>query len=156
MRRLMWLAALLLPGVPTGPRELAAQETSGLKWVVAPAVLPRGAMIAVVSGDPTAPGHSTIQLAMPDGYTMPPHYHPMEERVQVPEGTLLVGMGDKLDPKQTLALAVGDTIVPPAGFHHFSIAKGATVVQVTFEGPYIITYVHEYQAPRSESFPYKP
>jgi hypothetical protein len=42
----------------------------------------------------------------------------------------------------------------PAGFHHYSIAKGTTVVSVRFSGSYTITYVHTYEAPRQASFPY--
>jgi mannose-6-phosphate isomerase-like protein (cupin superfamily) len=83
-----------------------------------------------------------------------PHFHPTDERVEVKQGTLLVGMGDRLDLGKTMALATGDTIVAPAGFHHYSIAKGTTVVSVRFIGPYTITYVHSYQAPRQASFPY--
>ncbi len=63
---------------------------------------------------------------------MPPHSHPSDERVEVVEGALLVGMGDRLDRTKTLALAAGDTAVAPAGIHHFSIAKGPTVVTVSF------------------------
>jgi hypothetical protein len=70
---------------------------------------------------------------------MPPHFHPTDERVEVKQGALLVGMGDRLDVRKTLALAVGDTAVAPAGIHHYSVAKGATVVAVTFIGPYTIT-----------------
>ncbi len=149
---LLFTGALLL-----GSPKLAAQEAAApasLRWALAPPLLPPGAMIAVVSGDPAAPGQSTIQLSMPDGYRMPPHFHPVDERVEVMEGILLVGMGDRLDVEQTLALSTGDTIVAPAGFHHYSIAKGTTVVSVRFTGPYTITYVHSYQAPRRVSFPY--
>ena len=117
-------------------------------------MLPPGALIAVVSGDPAGPGQSTIQLSMPDGYRIPPHFHPTDERVEVEQGTLLVGVGDRLDLGKTMPLATGDTIVAPAGFHHYSIAKGVTVVSVQFTGPYTITYVHSYQAPRQASFPY--
>jgi hypothetical protein len=111
-------------------------------------------MIAVISGDPTQPGRSTIELSMPDGYRMPPHFHPTDERVEVKQGTLLIGMGDRLDAKKTLPLAVGDTVNAPAGFHHYSIAKARTVVSVTFIGPYTITYVHAYESPRQGSFPF--
>ncbi len=136
-----------------GHSALAAQGGAPppLQWLAAPSILPPGAQIAVVSGDPTGPGQSTIQLLMPDGYTMPPHYHPTDERVEVRQGTLLVGMGDKLDAKKTLLLSVGDTIAAPAGFHHYSLAKGATIVEVTFMGPYIITYVHDYEAPKQRT-----
>lgn len=92
---------------------------------------------------------------MPDGYRMPPHFHPSYERVEVKQGTLLVGMGDRLDPKRTLPLGVGDTILAPAGMHHYSIAKGSTMVSVSFIAPYTITYVNANEAPRQQrSFPY--
>jgi quercetin dioxygenase-like cupin family protein len=146
-------SAAMLPGTPG----LAAQEAataSPLQWAVAPSLLPPGALIAVVSGDPTGPGQSTIELSMPDGYRMPPHFHPTDERVEVKQGTLLVGMGDRLDAKKTLPLAVGDTAVAPAGVHHYSVAKGMTIVSVTFIGPYTITYVNDYEAPRQRPFPY--
>jgi hypothetical protein len=85
---------------------------------------------------------------------MSPHFHPSFERVEVKEGTLLVGVGDGFDVKKTLPLAVGDTLTAPAGLHHYSIAKGRTVVSVRFVGPYTITYVHAHEAPRQGSFPF--
>jgi mannose-6-phosphate isomerase-like protein (cupin superfamily) len=149
---LLSCTALLL-GTPV----LAAQDgatTPPLQWAAAPSLLPPGALIAVVSGDPTGPGQSTIELSMPDGYRMPPHFHPTDERVEVKQGTLLVGMGDRLDARKTLPLTVGDTVVAPVGMHHYSLARGTTVVAVTFMGPYTITHVNVYQAPRQRLFPY--
>jgi quercetin dioxygenase-like cupin family protein len=151
------LALLSFTALLLGSPDLAAQEAAtptSLRWVGAPPLLPPGAMIAVESGDPAGPGQSTIQLSMPDGYRMPPHFHPTDERVEVKQGTLLVGMGDRLDAGKTMALTTGDTIVAPAGFHHYSIARGTTVVSVRFIGPYTITCVHSYQAPRRRSFPF--
>jgi quercetin dioxygenase-like cupin family protein len=143
----LWL--LLAPGAMAQ----ASAEPARLHWSVPP-VLPPGALIAVVSGDPTGPGESTLQLSMPNGYRIPPHSHPSYEHVEVREGTLLVGMGDSLDPKQTRALAAGDSATAPAGMHHFSIAKGRTVLSVTFIGPYTITYVRAEDAPRPRGFPF--
>ena len=91
---------------------------------------------------------------MPDGYRIPPHFHPSYERVEVREGTLLVGMGDKLDRKLTRALAAGDLVTAPAGEHHFWIASGRTVVSVTFTGPFTITYLRAADAPRPRNFPF--
>jgi hypothetical protein len=68
---------------------------------------------------------------MPNGYRIPPHSHPSYEHVEIKEGTLLVGTGDKLDSKMTQALAVGDSATAPAGIHHFSIAKGRTLLSAT-------------------------
>jgi quercetin dioxygenase-like cupin family protein len=130
-----------------------AAEPATLHWSVPP-VLPHGALMAIVSGDPTGPGQSTLQLSMPNGYRIPPHFHPSYEHVEVKEGTLLVGMGDRLDPRQTQPLAAGDSATAPAGMHHFSIAKGRTVLSVTFIGPYTITYVRAEDAPRPPSFPF--
>jgi quercetin dioxygenase-like cupin family protein len=112
-----------------------------LQWSVAP-VLPPGALIAVVSGDPTAPGEFT------------PHFHPGYEHVEVREGTLLVGTGDVLDPRRTQALTAGDSTTAPKGVHHFSIARGRTVVSATFIGPYTITYLNANDAPRPRNFPF--
>jgi hypothetical protein len=60
--------------------------------------------------------------------------------------------GDRLDPKQTRPLAVGDSATAPAGMHHFSIAKGRTVLLMTFMGPYTITYLRAEDAPRRRVF----
>lgn len=153
-----YLALLSLATLCLGASNPAAQAeaaTASLQWATTPSLLPPGALIAVVSGNPAAPGPSTIELSMPNGYKMPPHFHPTDERVQVKQGTLLIGMGDRLDAKKTLPLAVGDTVLAPAGFHHYSIAKAKTVVSVTFLGPYTITYVNASEAPRQGSnFPY--
>jgi hypothetical protein len=99
-------ASLWLLAAPSAMAQSSAHP-SRLKWFVPP-LLPPGALIAVVSGDPTVPGLSTLQLSMPDGYRFPPHYHPSFEHVEVREGTLLVGMGDRIDPKRTRPLAAGD------------------------------------------------
>ncbi len=46
------------------------------------------------------------------------------------------------------------SVPAPAGMHHFSIAKGRTVLSVTFIGPYTITYVRVEDAPRPRVFPF--
>jgi quercetin dioxygenase-like cupin family protein len=141
----------LLPAA--GAVAQASADSASLQWQVPP-LLPPGALLAVVSGDPTAPGVCTMELIMPDGYRLPPHYHPHYEHVVVKEGTLLAGMGDRLDPKQTRALTVGDSATAPAGMHHFSIAKGRTLLLVTFTGPYTITYLRAEDAPQRRVFPF--
>lgn len=60
----------------------------------------------------------------------------------------------RFDATKMLALAAGDSGTAPAGGHHYSLAKGKTVVSVSFIGPYTITYVNEYEAPRQRGFPY--
>jgi quercetin dioxygenase-like cupin family protein len=150
---LLGAASLLLGAAPGALAQVPAGPPSALKWFVPP-LLPPGARLAVVSGDPTAPGQTTLQVSMPDGYRLPPHFHPSYEHVEIKEGTLLAGMGDTLDPDRTRPLAIGDTATAPAGMHHYSIARGRTVLSVTFDGPYTITYVHAEDAPRPRTFPF--
>ena len=143
-------------GVVSGASGCTGQSSAGSAsphWLVPP-VLPPGAFIAVVSGDPTRPGPFTLLVSMPNGYRIPPHSHPSYEHVEVKEGTLLVGLGDELDPKMTQALAAGDSATAPAGVHHFSIAKGRTLLSATFMGPYTITYVRAEDAPKPRTFPF--
>jgi quercetin dioxygenase-like cupin family protein len=142
----VWLVA-----APCVTAQVSA-DAAHLQWLVPP-LLPPGARLAVLSGDPTAPVKTTMLVSMPDGYRLPPHSHPGYEHVEVRKGTLLAGMGDKADPKQTHALAAGDSATAPGGMHHYSIAKGRTLVEVTFEGPYTITYVRAEDAPRPRNFP---
>jgi quercetin dioxygenase-like cupin family protein len=136
-----------------GAMAQSSADPASLQWSVPP-VLPPGALIAVVRGDPTAPDEFTLLVSMPDGYRIPPHFHPGYEHVEVREGTLLVGVGDVLDPKRTQALAPGDSATALAGMNHFSIARGRTVVSATFIGPYTITYLRAEDAPRPRNFPF--
>jgi quercetin dioxygenase-like cupin family protein len=136
-----------------GAKAQSSDDPESLQWTVPP-VLPPGARIAVISGDPTGPGEFTLLVSMPNGYRLPPHFHPSHEHVEVKEGALLVGVGDMLDPERTQALAAGDSATAPAGIHHFSIARGRTVVSATFIGPYTITYLRAEDAPRKRNFPF--
>jgi quercetin dioxygenase-like cupin family protein len=98
--------------------------------------------MAVISGDPAKAAPFTIELAMPAGYKIPPHFHPTAETVMVKRGTLLVGMGDTFDATKTKALQVGDSGSIPANAHHFATAKVATFITVSAMGPFAMTYVH--------------
>jgi quercetin dioxygenase-like cupin family protein len=125
------------------------------QWSPAPLLFPRGARIAVISGDPFKPESLTTQLSFPDGYRMPPHFHPFDEYVEVLQGTFLVGVGDGFYLKKMQPLAAGDTATAPAGVHHYAAAKGPTIISVTVMGPYVIDYVNPNDRPWSQStFPY--
>jgi len=117
-------------------------QPASLVWGPAPQLFPAGAKMAVISGDPSKEGLFRVELSFPDGYKIPPHFHPTDENVTVKEGTFLVGMGDKLDPKKTRAMEPGDSGTVAARMHHFAIARGATVVAVSAQGPFAMTYVN--------------
>jgi hypothetical protein len=131
---------------------LAAQNSTApataLKWGPAPDVFPPGAKMAVVSGDPSQAAMFSVELSMPDGYKIPPHWHPTDETVEVRSGTFLFAMGDEFDAAQLKTMTAGGKGTVPAKGHHFAAAKGATVVQVTAMGPFAMTYVNPADDPR--------
>ena len=107
--------------------------------------------MAVVSGDPSKAAPFTVELSFPDGYQIPPHFHPTDESVTVKKGTFLVGMGDTLDLSKTKALKAGDKGKVPAQQHHYAKAKGATVVSVSAMGPFAMTYVNPADDPEKQA-----
>src|SRR3954463_5998383 len=69
-----------------------------VKWGPGPPALPPGAELAVIEGDPSKAGASfTIRAKLPDGYKIPPHWHPTDERVTVLQGSFGRGVGGKCD-----------------------------------------------------------
>ena len=78
---------------------------------------------------------------MPDGYTIPPHWHSTIENVTVLSGTFNIGMGDKLDKSKSHALGPGGFFSAPPRMSHFAWATGETVVEVTGMGPLDFKYV---------------
>jgi hypothetical protein len=128
-----------------------AQTPATLKWGPAPAVFAHGAKMAVVSGDPMKSGKFTAQLSMPSGYRIKPHWHPTDEHVVVKQGSLVVGMGDAMNKaaiKAAKTLKVGESSDLTANTHHFAMAKGRTVIEVTADGPFVLNYVNPKDDPQ--------
>jgi len=113
-------------------------------------VVPKGAQAAVLDGDPFKDGSSyTLRLKMPDGYKIPPHWHPTDENVTVLSGTLGASMGDTFDTAKGQLMKPGGFVTMPHGMHHYAWAKGSTVVQVHGIGPFAFTYVNPADDPRN-------
>jgi anti-sigma factor ChrR (cupin superfamily) len=144
MHKLMLSVALLIAGSAAAIAQQMAMPMNAkdMKWGPAPNVLPAGAQVAVVSGDPFGEGLYVIRLKMPAGYKIPAHNHPTSEYVTVLSGTFNLGLGDKLDPKKGIALGPGGFGEAPAKMNHFGWTTGETVVQVHGQGPFSITYVN--------------
>jgi hypothetical protein len=113
-----------------------------IQWGPAPPVLPEGAEIAVLEGNPAAKGPVTLRLRFPANYVIPAHWHSMDERVTVLSGTFHVGMGDKLDRKAGQTLEPGGFVSLPASMRHYAWAASPTTVQISLEGPFDIFYVN--------------
>src|ERR671921_2153583 len=99
-----------------------AQKVAKLQWGPAPPFPPAGAKFALVSGDPGKSGPFEIQLSMPDGYVIPPHFHPTDETVAVKSGHFRFGMGDKIDEKAEKALEPGQSGTLKTPMHHWARA----------------------------------
>jgi quercetin dioxygenase-like cupin family protein len=113
-----------------------------VKWGPVPPSFPKGAMIAVLAGNPFKEGQYVVRLKMPATYQLPAHHHPTTENVTVISGSFHAGMGDKLDVDKGQSFAPGGFVSMPAGMNHYAWATSETVVQVHGNGPFAIVYVN--------------
>ena len=140
----------------SSPQQAAAQGMDGkavnadaVSWGPAPPMLPKGAQLAVLSGDPGKEGPFAVRLKMPAGYKIPAHSHPTYEAVTVISGDFNVGMGDKLDEAKAEKLKASSFINLPEKMNHFAFATSESVVQINSDGPFAITYVNSADDPRN-------
>jgi quercetin dioxygenase-like cupin family protein len=103
-----------------------------------------------LEGNPAQEGPFTMRLQVPDGYSIPPHWHPAVEHVTVISGTFNLGTGEKFDKSQTRALPAGSFAFMQPGMRHFAWAKGETVIQVHGMGPWKLNYVNAADDPRNK------
>jgi quercetin dioxygenase-like cupin family protein len=153
--------AILLPAILCGGSFTAVQAQSQshviqapqeAKWGPAPPMLPAGAQIAVLAGDPTKAVPYAIRLKFPANYAIPAHSHPTDEHVVVVSGALTFGMGDKLTKgvSANKTLAAGGFALMPANMNHFAYttAKETTIV-LYGQGPVEFKYVNPGDDPRT-------
>ena len=127
---------------------IAPQE---IKWGPAPAVLPPGAEAAVLFGDPSKEGLFALRLKLPEGYSVPPHMHPVDEVVTVISGTFSLGMGETADQSKAQPLPAGSFFALPPGEAHYFFIDEETVIQISTVGPWGLTYVNPEDDPRPKS-----
>ena len=92
---------------PAAPAAHVLLTPGDLKWGPAPPVLPAGAQLAVLDGDPGKPGFFSVRLKFPDGYKIPAHWHPTDENIVVLQGTFRAGMGNALSESGLHEFPVG-------------------------------------------------
>jgi len=142
------LAIGLAPAAAMAADDHVVVSADQLKWSPAPPAFPKGAQIAVVTGDPSKDGLYVIRLKVPAGYKVPPHMHPNEENVTVISGTFNIGMGDVLDEKKGQALKPGGFARLSKGMHHYAWFTEDSIVQIHGPGPQGITYINPADDPR--------
>src|SRR6187549_786933 len=104
------------------------ENLSAAKWGPAPPMLPAGAQIAVLAGDPSKAAPYTVRLKFPANYDIAAHSHPGDENVLVTSGELFIGMGAKLNRKSATTLGSGAYALMPAGMNHFAFTKSETTI----------------------------
>ena len=134
---------------PTPPGH-PVMNAATLQWVPAPPSLPAGAMMAVLAGDPGKEGVFVVRAKFPDGYKVSPHFHPTDEHVTVLKGSLMMGLGEKVDRAAMHAVTAGGFFTAPATKPHYVVAKGETIIQITAMGPFSVTYVNPSDDPRNK------
>ena len=152
------LALLLLPVVAEtheqrtiqdeGPAEHLIYTPDDIEWQPGPGSFQAGAEFAVLEGDPSQPGVFTMQIRMPDGFVIAPHWHPGVERVTVLSGAFHLGHGNALDREAVQRLPAGSHFSLPPQMRHYAIVEGETVIQLSSIGPWEITYVNPEDDPR--------
>ncbi|MFI5177326.1 MAG: cupin domain-containing protein [Vicinamibacterales bacterium] len=155
MRKSRLLAGGVLLGALCGGVLLAQgggviQSVGEAKWGPAPPMLPPGAQIAVLAGDPGKSAPYTVRLKFPANYVIPAHSHPTDENVAVISGTFMIGMGDKLDKTAGTAVAPGGYALAPANMNHYAYTKQETTILLYGIGPVEFKYVNPNDDPRSK------
>lgn len=132
------------------------QALDKAKWGTAPPMLPAGAQIAVLAGDPTKPEPYTVRLKFPAHYTIPPHAHPTDEHIVVISGALTFGMGDKLlkSSAENKTLSSGGFALMPAHMNHYAYtSEQETTIVLYGQGPVQFKYVNPADDPRTGNAP---
>ena len=114
-------------------------------------MLPAGAQIAVLSGDPGKAAPYSVRLKFPANYFIPAHSHPTDENVVVVSGAMTFGMGDKLDKKAATnkTLGVGGYALAAGGMNHFAYTTQESTIVLFGVGPVEFKYVNPADDPRN-------
>ena len=154
-----FMCALVLAGAAVGMsaqgHEHVIASLKDAQWGPAPPMLPPGAQIAVLSGDPTKSVPYAVRLKFPANYAIPAHSHPTDENVVVVSGSVTFGMGDKLSRDAAVknkTLPVGGYALMPANMNHyaFTTATESTIVLYGV-GPVEFKYVDPNDDPRHKT-----
>jgi quercetin dioxygenase-like cupin family protein len=119
-----------------------------INWQQFPA-FPPSVRLAVIVGDPSAPGLYVIRVRAPGGVKLMPHSHPENRVYTVMSGVFYIGIGDRFDGDSMQAFPPGSVIVLPGNTPHFHWAKsGEYITQITAIGPLGLEYVNSDDDPR--------
>ena len=151
------IAVLLCASVTTAEEKKVESTDHGMfspadmKWQDAPPVIPPGAKMAVLKGNPGQEGIFVIRFLFPAGYKIMPHWHPAYENVTVISGEAHIGMGDTFDKSKGHALTAGSFAYMAPTTHHYAWIETETVIQLHGMGPWQLYYVNPDDDPRKKA-----
>jgi hypothetical protein len=141
-----FLAILPAVGNDNGHRMVTPED---LKWSDVPS-LPPGAKMAVIEGPLNEAVPFTVRLKLPANWQVPAHWHPAVERVTVLSGTFHMGMGDKLEKQNGMAVKAGSMMIMQPKTNHYGWTTEETVIQLNGTGPWGVTYLNPADDPRKK------
>jgi quercetin dioxygenase-like cupin family protein len=112
-----------------------------IEWKPCPPNLPSGCEVAVLEGNPRAPGLFTVRFRVNDEFVMPPHTHPKDERVTIMTGRVSVAFGAKASHDDAKQFGPGDYYVNARGAVHSVWADELSEIQITGLGPWEAHFV---------------
>lgn len=124
-----------------------------LKWSPGPPMMPPGLKVTVLEGNPEKAGPFTMRGLMPAGYKIMPHFHARDEKITVLQGSFFFAMGDKWDEKKGKEFPAGGYVIARGGMHHYAWAGDETIIQISGEGPFNITYLNPKDDPMNGKKP---
>jgi quercetin dioxygenase-like cupin family protein len=123
---------------------------SQMKWEPVPPMLPPGAEVTVVRGNPMgSEGDFVMRLKAPAGYYIAPHSHLTDENLTMISGSMLYGFGEKSDKASATDMPAGTYIFLPKGHvHEVWAGPEGFVIELLAANPFDITYVNPNDDPR--------
>lgn len=130
---------------------LTLHKAEDLEWVEAPPVIPEGAEMTILEGDPTDEDLAIWRMRIPADWEFPPHTHPVDERVTILSGSVNVGVGETLDREATERLEAGSHFHIRADHPHYVWTDEETIVHFVTDGATATEFVHPEDDPRVEA-----
>ena len=111
--------AVVLPMSALAADDHVVARPESLEWSAGPPSLPRGAQIAIVSGDPSKEGLYVLRLKLTAGSKLPPHMHRRRERDR-DLGHVQHRNGRQVRRQQGPQLKAGSFAKAPKGMAHYA------------------------------------
>ena len=112
-----------------------------IQWQPCPPNLPEGCEMTVLEGNPKGSDLFTVRFKTSQGFKMPPHTHPKDERVTILKGRAYVAFGKDANKGDAKAFGPGDYYENARNEIHTVWADDGTIIQITGIGPWEANFI---------------